>query len=40
MEYSSKDEVEIRACTVVAVEEIMSRIRESEILQKVIRYAF
>ena len=38
--YSSRDEVEIRAFTVVAVEMILHQIKNSEILKDKIHYAF
>jgi hypothetical protein len=40
--YSCKEEVEIRACTVIAVEKIINKIRESEstLLKEKIKYAF
>ena len=38
--YSSPDEVEIRACTVIAVEKILQKIREDSLLSKHINYAF
>lgn len=39
MAYSSKEEVEIRACTIIAVGKIIDEIRESE-LKSLIKYEY
>lgn len=38
--YSSTQEVEIRACTVQAVEMILEKIKVSEVLKEKIKYSF
>jgi len=38
--YSSKDEVEIRAATILAVEEIMEEIKQCQVLSKCISYEY